>query len=77
MGAGLLAYKLSKKADRNKLLAIAAHEVCHMRHSTHDECYARALTELFGRVMSRAKEIGVAGKTENVDSVLQTADGCP
>jgi hypothetical protein len=52
---GRLAYKLSSSADRSRLLALAAHEVVHLRYREHDEFFARALTMLIGRLLDRRK----------------------
>lgn len=56
-GQGRLAFKLSRPEDRARLLALAAHEVAHMRERCHDQLYASTLTELFARVVARFKEL--------------------
>lgn len=42
-------FRLSRRADRRELLAIALHEVCHVVAADHDERFAALLTELVGR----------------------------
>ena len=50
---GQLAYQLSSAADMSRLLALAAHEVVHLSYRDHDEMFARALTMLMGRLLTR------------------------
>lgn len=48
--SGALAYQLSRRGDRRRLLAAAVHEVAHVAIETHDEDYAALLTGLFGQL---------------------------
>lgn len=43
-------YRVSRRADRHRLLAVAVHEVAHVAFDGHDETYAQLLTELFGEL---------------------------
>lgn len=43
-------YRVSSKADRRKLLAVAAHEVAHIVWGDHNEAYASLLTDLFAAI---------------------------
>jgi len=45
---GAVRYRPSDRASRQKLLAIAAHEVCHVAAAGHDEQFAGLLTDLYG-----------------------------
>jgi hypothetical protein len=47
---GTTAYQLSRRASRQKLLAIALHEVAHVVVDGHDEAFAGLLTDLFAAV---------------------------
>lgn len=47
---GTIAFRLSSRSDRQRLLAAAAHEVTHIVHADHTEAFAGALTDLFGAV---------------------------
>jgi len=54
---GTLAYRLRSDADRSRLLAIAAHEVAHCRHTAHDELYASMFTGIIGRLIRHKRSI--------------------
>ena len=48
--AGTMRYQISRRADRQRMLAIALHEVAHVGVENHDERFASLLTALFGEL---------------------------
>ena len=47
---GVTRFSVSKRADRQRLVALAAHEVAHVAVSDHNESFAGLLTNLYARI---------------------------